>query len=107
MLTDEQAHAIADKVMAETVIVLDKSENVFLMDSSNLYKWDDPDFIKFLTDMDLEPSWAVWDEFHTVDEIVRDDDGVYNLHFRYEVIGRMLKVEDVVLTIDDDNWYEW
>ena len=105
-MTDEQAHAIADKVMAETVIVYE-TDAVFVTESSNLYKWDAPSFIKFLTNRNLFPTWTVWDEFNIVDELVTDAAGIrYNLHFAYEVMGAYLKVWDVVLMLDDD-WCDW
>jgi len=105
-MTDEQAHAIADKVMAETVIVYE-TDAVYVTMASNLYKWDDQKFIKFLTNRNLFPTWTVWDEFNIVDEIVTDAMGIrYNLHFAYEVMGAYLKVWDVVLMLDDD-WRDW
>ena len=106
MLTDEQAHEIFARVVAETVIVYE-TDAVFVTMASNLYKWDDPSFIKFLTNRELIPTWSVWDEFNIVDEIVTDAMGIrYNLHFAYEVMGAYLKVWDVVLMLDDD-WCNW
>lgn len=98
---------ITDKVMAETVIVYE-TDAIFVTMASNLEKWDDPKFIKFLTNRDLFPTWTVWDENYVVDELVTDAMGLaYNLHFSYEVMGAYIKVWDVVLMLDDDDWRDW